>query len=134
MNFSKMKIKIENMLEILLQNNYFKRNALILQIIKESLIIFYSLHVKFICPKKFKSTSNDHHPSGPYKLYRHEFNVFPFFSVCVSFSLRIKLLTPYSLAIYDVERRDKGMYQCLITNKDSSAQAVAELKLGGELK
>lgn len=50
------------------------------------------------------------------------------------FSLRIKLLTPYSLAVYDVERRDKGMYQCLITNKDSSAQAVAELKLGGELK
>lgn len=46
---------------------------------------------------------------------------------------RIKLLTPHSLAVYDVGRRDKGMYQCLVTNKDSSAQAVAELKLGGKL-
>lgn len=46
---------------------------------------------------------------------------------------RVKLLTPYSLAIYDVGRRDKGMYQCLVTNKESSAQAVAELKLGGKL-
>lgn len=25
------------------------------------------------------------------------------------------------------------MYQCLVANKESSAQAVAELKLGGEL-
>lgn len=50
------------------------------------------------------------------------------------FLFRIKLLTPYSLAVYDVERRDKGMYQCLITNKESSAQAVAELKLGGKFK
>lgn len=46
---------------------------------------------------------------------------------------RFKLLTPYSLAIYDVGRRDKGMYQCLVANKESSAQAVAELKLGGKL-
>ncbi|XP_055315179.1 cell adhesion molecule Dscam2 isoform X2 [Sitodiplosis mosellana] len=43
---------------------------------------------------------------------------------------KIKLLSPYSLAIYDVGRRDKGMYQCLVANKESSAQAVAELKLG----
>ncbi|XP_031617665.1 Down syndrome cell adhesion molecule-like protein Dscam2 isoform X3 [Contarinia nasturtii] len=43
---------------------------------------------------------------------------------------KIKLLSPYSLAVYDVGRRDKGMYQCLVANKYSSAQAVAELKLG----
>lgn len=53
---------------------------------------------------------------------------FLFFICCY----RIKLLTPYSLAVYDVGRRDKGMYQCLVTNKESSAQAVAELKLGGK--
>lgn len=86
-------------------------------------------------------------PSGPYNIrlfvYVHKFNVFLFFppsfsrSMCLCLFVspwRIKLLTPYSLAVYDVERRDKGMYQCLITSKDSSAQAVAELKLGGELK
>lgn len=49
------------------------------------------------------------------------------------FHHRIKLLTPHSLAVYDVGRRDKGMYQCLVTNKESSAQAIAELKLGGKL-
>lgn len=32
-----------------------------------------------------------------------------------------------------MNRRDKGMYQCLVANKESSAQAVAELKLGGKL-
>lgn len=57
-------------------------------------------------------------------------NLFIFFS---SFHYRIKLLTPYSLAVYDVDRHDKGMYQCLVANKESSAQAVAELKLGGKL-
>lgn len=50
----------------------------------------------------------------------------------ISIRCRFKLLTPYSLAIYDVGRRDKGMYQCLVANKESSAQAVAELKLGGK--
>lgn len=50
------------------------------------------------------------------------------------FCIRVKLLTPYSLAVYDVGRHDKGMYQCLVTGKESSAQAVAELKLGGKLK
>lgn len=45
---------------------------------------------------------------------------------------RAKLLTPYSLAIYDVGRRDRGMYQCMIVGKESSAQAVAELRLGGK--
>lgn len=46
---------------------------------------------------------------------------------------RIKLLTPTSLAVYRVGRDDKGMYQCSVTNKRSSAQAMAELKLGGKL-
>lgn len=50
----------------------------------------------------------------------------------LSIHLRAKLLTPYSLAVYDVGRRDRGMYQCLVTNRESSAQAVAELKLGGK--
>lgn len=46
---------------------------------------------------------------------------------------RVKLLTPTSLAVYRVGRDDKGMYQCSVTNKRSSAQAMAELKLGGKL-
>lgn len=64
------------------------------------------------------------------------FSFIQFFFLCVSIqsSLRIKLLTPTSLAVYNVGRSDKGMYQCLVTNKGSSAQAMAELKLGGKLK
>lgn len=46
----------------------------------------------------------------------------------------MKLLTPTSLAIYNIGRSDKGMYQCLVTNQGGSAQAMAELKLGGELE
>lgn len=45
----------------------------------------------------------------------------------------MKLLTSNSLAVYGVGRSDKGMYQCLVTNKGSSAQGMAELKLGGKL-
>lgn len=45
---------------------------------------------------------------------------------------RVELLTPNSLAVYKVGRHDKGMYQCLATNTDSSAQAMAELRLGGK--
>lgn len=45
---------------------------------------------------------------------------------------RIKLLTPVSLAVENVGRDDKGSYQCLITSKKNSAQAIAELKLGGK--
>lgn len=44
---------------------------------------------------------------------------------------RIKLLTPVSLAVNNVGRNDKGIYQCSVTNKRNSAQAMAELKLGG---
>lgn len=44
---------------------------------------------------------------------------------------RIKLLTPVSLAVNNVGRNDRGIYQCLVTNKRNSAQAMAELKLGG---
>lgn len=46
---------------------------------------------------------------------------------------RMKLLTPNSLAVYNVERSDRGMYQCLTSNEKISAQAMAELRLGGEL-
>lgn len=46
---------------------------------------------------------------------------------------RIKLLTSTSLVVNRVGRDDKGMYQCSVTNKRSSAQAMAELKLGGKL-
>lgn len=44
---------------------------------------------------------------------------------------RIKLLTPISLAVNNVGRNDKGIYQCSVTNKRNSAQGMAELKLGG---
>lgn len=46
---------------------------------------------------------------------------------------RMQFLTPNSLAVYKVGRSDKGMYQCLTANEGSSAQAMAELRLGGEL-
>lgn len=46
---------------------------------------------------------------------------------------RIKLLTSTSLLVNKIGRDDRGMYQCSVTNKRSSAQAMAELKLGGKL-
>lgn len=45
---------------------------------------------------------------------------------------RIKMLTPDSLMVDKVGRNDKGIYQCLVTNKRNSAQSMAELKLGGK--
>lgn len=36
-----------------------------------------------------------------------------------------------SLLIKNVGRRDRGVYQCLVKNQQGSAQAMAELKLGG---
>ena len=35
------------------------------------------------------------------------------------------------LRINSVGREDKGMYQCFVRNDQESAQATAELKLGG---
>lgn len=69
--------------------------------------------------------------------FRFSLSLPPHFHVCAaaaSLGNRIKLLTPTSLAIYKVGRNNKGMYQCLVTNKGSSAQAMAELKLGGKFK
>ncbi|XP_055715988.1 cell adhesion molecule Dscam2 isoform X2 [Phlebotomus papatasi] len=43
---------------------------------------------------------------------------------------RIKLLSPTSLVILQVGREDRGIYQCMVSNKKSSAQGIAELKLG----
>ncbi len=38
------------------------------------------------------------------------------------------------LRIEAVRREDKGMYQCVVRNDQESAQASAELKLGGRCK
>jgi Immunoglobulin I-set domain len=38
------------------------------------------------------------------------------------------------LRIESVKKEDKGMYQCIIRNDQESAQASAELKLGGRCK
>lgn len=37
------------------------------------------------------------------------------------------------LVISDVHRADKGVYQCMARNERDSAQASAELRLGGEI-
>lgn len=39
-----------------------------------------------------------------------------------------------TLRIESVKKEDKGMYQCFIRNDQESAQATAELKLGGRCK
>lgn len=38
------------------------------------------------------------------------------------------------LRIESVKKEDKGMYQCFVRNDQESAQASAELKLGGRCK
>lgn len=38
------------------------------------------------------------------------------------------------LRIESVKKEDKGMYQCFVRNDQESAQATAELKLGGRCK
>uniref|UniRef100_A0A1I8N7N2 Uncharacterized protein n=1 Tax=Musca domestica TaxID=7370 RepID=A0A1I8N7N2_MUSDO len=42
----------------------------------------------------------------------------------------LRFLAKKSLMITNVGRRDRGVYQCLVENQKSSAQAMAELKLG----
>lgn len=44
----------------------------------------------------------------------------------------LRFLAKTSLVIENVGRRDRGVYQCLVENQKSSAQAMAELKLGGK--
>jgi hypothetical protein len=44
---------------------------------------------------------------------------------------RYALVASNSLRINDVGRDDKGIYQCLVSNAQSSVQASGELKLGG---
>ena len=43
---------------------------------------------------------------------------------------RITMLTAKSLMIVSVQRQDKGMYQCLVSNDRENAQASAQLSLG----
>lgn len=45
---------------------------------------------------------------------------------------RHALLAPNSLAVNHITKEDRGLYQCLVNNVKSSAQASAELKLGGK--
>ena len=46
-------------------------------------------------------------------------------------SSRIRLISRSVLQISNVERRDKGMYQCLAHNEFDSVQASAQIDLGG---
>lgn len=43
----------------------------------------------------------------------------------------VQFLSMNSLLVKNVGRRDRGVYQCLVKNQQGSAQAMAELKLGG---
>lgn len=45
---------------------------------------------------------------------------------------KVKLLSPLVLAVSDVTRHDRGMYQCIVWNERESAQGSAELRLGGK--
>ncbi|KAL5284148.1 hypothetical protein ACFFRR_006432 [Megaselia abdita] len=42
----------------------------------------------------------------------------------------VRLLSKTSIMIQNVGRKDRGIYQCVVSNRKSSAQAMAELKLG----
>ncbi|XP_064651143.1 cell adhesion molecule DSCAM-like isoform X4 [Lineus longissimus] len=43
---------------------------------------------------------------------------------------RVVLTTPTTLVISDVQRHDRGMYQCLVSNDKDNAQGTAQLSLG----
>ncbi|XP_046989028.1 Down syndrome cell adhesion molecule-like protein Dscam2 [Schistocerca americana] len=45
-------------------------------------------------------------------------------------SSRVRLVSPQTLKIDHVERTDRGMYQCFVSNNDETAQGTAEIKLG----
>lgn len=46
----------------------------------------------------------------------------------------VKLLSPLVLAVREITRHDRGMYQCVVQNDRESAQGSAELRLGGKLQ
>lgn len=46
---------------------------------------------------------------------------------------RIRFVARDVLHIANVERRDKGMYQCILANDLDSAQAVSQIELGGKV-
>ena len=45
---------------------------------------------------------------------------------------RVSLLAKDVIRIESVHRNDRGMYQCLVKNDRESAQASAQLKIGGK--
>ncbi|XP_049948087.1 Down syndrome cell adhesion molecule-like protein 1 [Schistocerca serialis cubense] len=45
-------------------------------------------------------------------------------------SSRVRLLASETLKIVHVERSDRGMYQCVVSNAEETAQGTAQLKLG----
>ncbi|XP_049947508.1 Down syndrome cell adhesion molecule-like protein Dscam2 [Schistocerca serialis cubense] len=45
-------------------------------------------------------------------------------------SSRVRLLTPQTLRIEHVEQHDAGMYQCVVSNNDETAQGTAQISLG----
>lgn len=45
---------------------------------------------------------------------------------------RVRMLTRDIIHINSVGREDKGVYQCFVRNSDDSAEASAELVLGGK--
>lgn len=57
-------------------------------------------------------------------------------SICMFFILKFALLQihsePARLSIKNIEKDDKGMYQCFVSNEWEQIQSTAELQLGGE--
>ncbi|XP_022256216.1 Down syndrome cell adhesion molecule-like protein Dscam2 isoform X2 [Limulus polyphemus] len=45
-------------------------------------------------------------------------------------NVRIQTLTNFSVSLNPVQREDKGMYQCVVSNDQDSAQGTAQLMLG----
>ena len=45
---------------------------------------------------------------------------------------RVRLVGQRMLLVEEVKRKDRGMYQCLVSNLEGSAQGSAQLKLGGK--
>jgi len=46
---------------------------------------------------------------------------------------RVEFPTPTRLVVRDVQRIDRGMYQCLAGNEDENSQGSAQLSLGGRI-
>lgn len=45
---------------------------------------------------------------------------------------RVRVVGQRSVVVEGVRREDRGMYQCLVSNLQGSAQGSAQLKLGGQ--